>query len=342
MAFLIPFNARDPETAPHLAHMLPLWERLAYREEIADPFCSGPQWQLACQETFEPWRRIYVKSSANSLLVLAEMRDEHGNGLLMPLDSDWLFGTTLLGPESEDLLAEAMAELAVEYSPCLTVVYLSGLGKDACFADLARRFRKRCFFHLHNESVQCMASLAGGLDGFLSRRTAHHRAKIRRARRKAGAEGIVFERARPENPAKAIELYQRMLNVEEKSWKGIGHCGMTEEAPRQFYANLLRRTSKTDSARIIIANRDGMDVGFIFGSLGGGIYRGQQFSYDLDFASLSLGHALQFEMISWLCEEGIDRYDLGPCSGPGMQYKCHWIDEVRHIRTWALVQKPNF
>lgn len=339
MAFLIPYNARNPETAPALARILPLWERLAFGADLADPFCSGPQWQLSCQETFEPWRRIYLKSADNSLLVLSEMRDDQGNGILMPLDSDWLFGTTLLGPESPDLLEEALAELRQLYNPCLLVVYLSGIEENADFAAFARRFRKNCLFHLHNESVQCMASLAGGLDGFLSRRSAHHRAKIRRAWRRARSEGIVFERFNPENPALALQLYQRMLAVEERSWKGLGHCGMTEPAPRQFYANLLRRTSQTGMARIIIASRDGRDIGFIFGSIGGATYRGQQFSHDLDFARYSPGHVLQLEMIDWLCEEGLERYDLGPCSGPGMQYKCHWIDHVRPIRTWALVCK---
>ncbi len=323
MAFLIPHNARDPETAPALARILPLWERLAYGADLADPFCSGPQWQLSCQETFAPWRRIYLKSAANSLLALSEMRDDQGNGILMPLDSDWLFGTTLLGPESPDLLGEALAELRQQYNPCLLAVYLSGMEENAGFAAFARRFRKNCLFHLHNESVQCMASLAGGLDGFFSRRSAHHRAKIRRAWRKARSEGMVFERFNPENPALALQLYQRMLAVEERSWKGLSHCGMTEPAPRQFYANLLRRTSQTGMARVIIASRDGRDIGFIFGSVGGATYRGQQ-----------------FEMIEWLCEEGLERYDLGPCSGPGMQYKCHWIDHVRPIRTWALVCKP--
>ncbi len=258
----------------------------------------------------------------------------------MPLDSDWLFGTTLLGPESPDLLGEALAELRQQYKPCLLAVYLSGMEENAGFAAFARRFRKNCLFHLHNESVQCMASLAGGLDGFFSRRSAHHRAKIRRAWRKARSEGMVFERFNPENPALALQLYQRMLAVEERSWKGLSHCGMTEPAPRQFYANLLRRTSQTGMARVIIASRDGRDIGFIFGSVGGATYRGQQFSHDADFGRYSLGHVLQVEMIEWLCEEGLERYDLGPCSGPGMQYKCHWIDHVRPIRTWALVCKP--
>jgi CelD/BcsL family acetyltransferase involved in cellulose biosynthesis len=42
------------------------------------------------------------------------------------------------------------------------------------------------------------------------------------------------------------------------------------------------------------------------------VYRGQQFSFDEAWGGLSIGNLLQDQMIAWLCEQGVERYDMGP------------------------------
>ena len=52
-----------------------------------------------------------------------------------------------------------------------------------------------------------------------------------------------------------------------------------------------------------------------------------------------LGNLLQLEQIRWLCEEGADRYDMGP----QMDYKRHWTEittriEARLLRPKSIAQ----
>jgi len=44
---------------------------------------------------------------------------------------------------------------------------------------------------------------------------------------------------------------------------------------------------------------------------------------------------LQLEQIRWLCEEQMERYDMGPM----MEYKQHWTEQRRVVETWVLQRK---
>ena len=92
-------------------------------------------------------------------------------------------------------------------------------------------------------------------------------------------------------------------------------------------------------ARVIFARHEEKDIGFIFGGVARGIYRGQQFSYDTDWSRNSIGNTLQYEQITWLCEENILRYDMGPITGPRMEYKQHWTELVFPLESWILRHK---
>ena len=112
-----------------------------------------------------------------------------------------------------------------------------------------------------------------------------------------------------------------MLAVELQSWKGIAGRGMEQPGVTDFYRRMLRELSETAEARVIMARFEGRDIGFIFGGMLGKIYRGQQFSFVDDWAAGSIGNTLQAEQIKWLCEEGANRYDLGPLSCPPINGK---------------------
>jgi CelD/BcsL family acetyltransferase involved in cellulose biosynthesis len=130
-----------------------------------------------------------------------------------------------------------------------------------------------------------------------------------------------------------------MIKVELASWKGFGKCGMAEPGSKEFYDFMIKRLSMTRSGRVIFAQHEGKDIGFIFGGLAGRIYRGQQFSYDDKWKDYSIGNLMQLEKINWLCEEGIKRYDMGPVSGPKMGYKTHWTEKRSEIQAWLFVRR---
>lgn len=331
----------DRGQSPALADVLPLWEHLAASTGQADPFCCAPAWQLTFRETVTPGKRLFFHAVPGGLAVFTEFLAEGQRVFLTPPENGWLFGCPLLGSAAGDALAASLAAFDAAYPHAVPHLILSGIQpRGALAAMLLHRFGETYAFFRHGSSVQCAASLAGGVDGYLSRRSANHRAKLKKAGRRAAAAGVTFTRQMPATPDEGCALYARMQAVEAKSWKGLSRCGMGEAPAREFYAALVQRLAAGGKLRAIMAQREGEDIGFIFGGLCGLTYRGQQFSYAAGEQKLSLGNLLQLETLKWLCEEGVARYDMGPVTGPRMEYKRHWTEEDHEIQTWLMVKKP--
>ena len=279
---------------------------------------------------------MLAQSTEDSALVLAEAFLSSGQPLLTSLEAHWLFGCPLQGPDAIGLLAEALAVMSHSYGH-LPALLLGGIVPGSRRArELYACCESLFTIYLAGECIQGGASLEGGLDGFLSRRSANLRSKWRKSCRRAADRGVTFERSCPTDTAGADAVYTRMLAVERRSWKGVGHCGMTESPAREFYADMIRRLATRGTARVMFARHEDQDIGFIFGGMLGPCYRGQQFSYDAAWKDLSIGNLLQVEQIRWLCEEGAVRYDMGTASGEPMAYKMHWTEAHPTSQTWFL------
>ena len=237
--------------------------------------------------------------------------------------------------------------------------------------SLMAHFRRWYHFRPYAQPEQRSASLRGGMDGWLSRRSGNFRCKMKKARRRAQEQGIAYERHIPSSPDEANALYARMLDVESRSWKGAANSGISETPSREFYHAMMHRLAvgpQAGCARVMFATHEGRDIGFIFGSLSGGnltarpvlfspwgmpvssahradprnsVYRGQQFSYDQEWREFSVGDLLQFQQMEWLCEEGVARYDMGMSDDPRMAYKSHWAETVRQQETWIMLPKSS-
>jgi len=310
------------------------WNREAERSGQGDPFCCRTEWQLSIQEAFFPRRRLHLRESASGVLALAERKYPGLGPTLEPIDCLWLFGCPLLGEGATDLLEALLAERASQGQRSNLIV--SGVLPGEPLRDqILRSFHARYDIYRAKTVVVRSASLEGGLDGFLGRRSAVFRKRLRQAARRAESRGLVFERVVARNAAESDACFDRMLAVEKTSWKGIDRCGMSETESSRFYKALSRRLAVSGAGRAIFARVDERDVGFIFGGLAGPVYRGQQFSYDDAWSAASLGNLLQQEQLRWLEEEGILRYDMGP----EMEYKHHWTE----IRTamQVLLLRPK-
>ena len=317
------------------------WTKAALSTNQTDPFCSTPTWQLAFHEAFGPERRVLFKESDGNVLAFAETILSPEKIFITPLEPAWFFGCPLLGKDAVTLFVEALAAFHTLYAPTYPAILVSGIRPGGILAQRLLNAVGRSFnIYLYASSTQGAASLAGGVDGYLSRRSANHRGKLKKATKKAKNHGLYFERTVPRSAEEVHTIYARMLTVELSSWKGLGKCGMAEPGVKDFYAFMLRRLASSGSGRIIFARHDGKDVGFIFGGLSGKIYRGQQFSYVDDWKSFSIGNLMQLEKITWLCEEGIKRYDMGSLDDPRMQYKSHWTEKTISHQTW-LFKKPG-
>ena len=314
------------------------WNQSVSGISQADPFCCRTEWQLSFHEAMEPNRRLIYRETPGSAVVFAEQSGSYPGPLLVPVESNWMFGCPLLGPDAVDLLDDVLGQIesgsTTRRAPPAFVI--SGLRpRGTPLRQITTKFRSRFNLQSAGSSVLCSASLAGGLDGYLSRRSSSHRRGLQKQARRAAKSGIVFERHAPANKAEAEAIYGRMLAVESSSWKGIGKCGMTIQPSRDYYACMLRRLAVSGNSRVIFACHGKRDIGFIFGGLAGKVYRGQQFSYADDWENASIGNLLQIEQIRWLCEEGATRYDMGPLMG----YKRHWTEKRTVIETRVLKQK---
>ena len=331
------FRTAPPEPGDPLHR---LWLSAATTTNQADPFCCSPAWQLSFHAAFAPERRLFVETSAQSLIAFAETAVSPDNIYLTPIEPHWFFACPLLGKEAVSLLARSMVFFAGAYRPFFPKIIISGIRPGGVLSRrLIRDFADDFALYLHSVGIQSAASLHGGVDGYLSRRSGGHRSKLKKAARRANEQGVSFERVIPASAQEASATYARMLAVEERSWKGIGQCGMAEPPARQFYEILLQRLAGRKAARIIFARHEGEDIGFIFGGKAGNIYRGQQFSFSAQWGKYSIGNLMQMEQIGWLCEEGAKRYDMGPLDGPRMEYKSHWTEKAMEIQTWVLVPK---
>jgi CelD/BcsL family acetyltransferase involved in cellulose biosynthesis len=333
-------NAPEKPKPPHactlgsLDHPTSAWNRAAAATEQGDPFCCRTEWHISFHEAYGPRRPMHLCAHGDNVLAFAEQRYADLGIVLQSLESMWFFGSPILGEDAVPLLDAFLAHHAkTGFRPC---VLLSGLLPGSkLLRDLERTLGRRYQILPLEPRVQSSASLDGGLDGFLSRRSGSWRRNLKQAARRAAERGVTFERHAPRDPAEAAETYRRMLAVEWKSWKGLGKCGMEEPNSSQFYSTMLRRLAESGGGRVMFARHEGADIGFIFGGMAGANYRGQQFSYAEEWRKASIGNLLQVEQVRWLSEEGAVRYDMGPL----MDYKPHWTEQQITIERRVLVPK---
>jgi len=317
-----------------------LWNRLALSTPQPDPFCATTHWQLAFREAIDADRPFIVRHDGDGLVQFALHSLHDGRSALGPIERTWLFGCNAIGASAFYLLEELLSELRDGEETRTWPVGLSGLDpKGVVAVSLRSRFEHRYAFSLIKAGIQCAASLEGGLEGFLSRRSGNLRRNLRRYSTRAFERGVLFERHLPTSLEEAAVLFERLIAIEQASWKGIGKCGMDQPRMRRFYWAMLSRLARSGDARVMVSTHEGHDIGYIFGGLAGGLYRGQQFSFDDRYSEMSIGSLLQYEQIRWLCEEGVQRYDLGPLIGVSMEYKHHWTELHLPIEAWSMRQR---
>jgi hypothetical protein len=311
-----------------------LLNRLAGESGLADPLCSRSEWIFSFHKVIASHRKLLLRATADSVLTLASYDHPTIGPLLEPVEAHWFFGRPLLGPNAVELLGELLEEpVQKAIRPCVAI---SGLDLNAPLLSrllrlLMPRYEVGCLEPIHFRS----ASLRGGPDGFLSRRSRKFRSNLRRAVQRGKDACLEFERCDSRNSESALRTFKRMAAIEKTSWKGLENCGMTEEPYQTFYRSVYCQMAENRIARAIFVTKDGEDIGFVMGGVDGTSYRGQQFSFGAKWEPLSVGNLLQWEMIQWLCEEGISRYDLGSV----LDYKIHWseIDTPSHTLVW----RPN-
>jgi hypothetical protein len=298
-----------------------------------DPFCSRSAWTLSFHRAFGADRDLRACAGDASFALLARAHHPRLGPYLEPLESMWGLACPLLGPHAVELLEHALGAAAgAERGLPLMLLGLPPGGP--LLAALVRSLRLRYELRALPDSVRAVASLGGGLEGFLGRRSAAFRRNLRAGLRRLDPQAIRFEWLRP-TPAEVDALYARVLAIERLSWKAAAGSGVDSGAMADFYAAMWPRLARAGALRVLIARAGERDVGYLHGGRAGARFRGLQFSFDRGLRALSLGNALQWEAIRHLCAEGCERYDLGATA----PYKRRWAECSEPSR--ALLALPR-
>lgn len=304
------------------------------RTPAIDRFCSSAAWVIPAARALMPARASWIHRGDAGWV--AAMRGHHASGIayLEPLELAWGMACPLIGPDPVALAEEVAGLVAARRD--WNVMLVPGLAPDGVMLPaLLRALPPRLERRFGQSTVRHVASLDGGVDGFLGRRSRNFRKAMRASQRDAAAAGITFEHARVADAAGAAALYQRILAVEVRSWKGRDGVGIHQGPMNQFYAAMLPRLAAHGRQRTVFARHRDRDVAYCLGAVFDGEYRGLQFSFDADYARFSLGGLCQLTQIAELAEEGTRRYDLGQ----EMEYKRRWAEDVFETAMLVLVNR---
>ena len=295
-----------------------------------DRFCSSSAWVVSAAEALMPVRHPFVHRGETGYFAAALSRHPTGLVCVEPLELAWGLASPLVGPDPESIAGETSSLLAA--TPEWRVALIAGISRDAPLAAaldgaLPARWERR----IGQSTIRHVASLDGGVDGFLARRPRDLRKTLRRAERRARERGVAIEAIEATTRDAALALFDRVLAVETTSWKALEGVGLSDRAFAEFYRRMAVRLAVAGRLRAVIARHGEVDVAYALGAVFGGEYRGLQFSYAREFASLSLGSLCQLRQIEVLCAEGVTAYDLGT----DMPYKRRWAE--RQVETPLLV-----
>lgn len=288
-----------------------------------DRFCSSTDWIVPAHDSFHADHQAFVLPLDAGFVALSRGQASGLGVFYAALEAMWGLARPLVGEREEALGREAALALAADKTRW-NVLWLGGLVKDgALFKSLVQGLARHADLRLGPPTVRHQASLDGGFEGWLGRRSPLFRKRIRQARRGIIGAGLTLEWVDHRGGiADADALFRRIHAVEERSWKGLAGTGFVQGDMKAFYARMVPRLAARGALRVLFARAGDEDVAVCFGGLFGDTYRGLQNSFDDRFRDLSLGNAMQAETIARLGDDAVAWYDLGS----EMDYKSRWAE----------------
>ncbi|MDX2018666.1 MAG: GNAT family N-acetyltransferase [Deltaproteobacteria bacterium] len=301
----------------------------AFDEEVAasseiDQFCSSSFWVLPAAIELMPPRSPAITRGPQGWL--AFMRGEHpGSGrYLEPLESSWGLACPLIGRDTSNLV-QWFADVLERTRQDWDLTLLAGVPTGSLLLmNIAHHLGRRFRVLRHAQSARHLASLVGGQEGFLSRRSSNFRRSLQRSQVQARKAGLTFEHHWPTDVDEALALFARVQAVECTSWKGRDDVGIAAGSFGAFYRNMVPRLTRRQSLHVLFAKQGDKDVAFLLGGLFGDTFRGLQASFNESYRALGLGNLCQFEMLRRLPADVLF-YDLG---SSGLDYKARWAERT--------------
>jgi hypothetical protein len=307
------------------------FDRAVAHTPAIDHFCSSSDWILPASAALMPEREPWIHRADGHYWAFMRGETSEGVRYLEPLENMWGLACPVLGPREEELIA-GLATLCEAPTSEWSIMALAGVtpGSDF-FLGLVTEFADRFRLGLGPTTSRLLVDLQAGPEDFLQRRSKQFRRSMLRSQRDAHAAGISFVDASELDPQ---ILFQRIVEVEGRAWKGQSEVGIATGAMHDFYELMLPRLAARCAQRVLFAQDAGRDVAYILGGLLLGTYRGLQFSFDENYRKYGLGNLLQLEQIRRLCEESVQTYDLGT----HMDYKLRWSDREHQTVTLLVMR----
>lgn len=309
-----------------------------------DPWCSGPDWALSVSAGFAPrGKHLYLRSvNGHGFAMFGYYRNLEHNLLLSSIEPLWGFACPLFGPDIGALTAEVATEL--DQLPHWSMLMIPGLPPLPHPTTLAVSggLGRLGTISIGEGITRRVADLSGGYEAWLGNRGARFRRNLRLAERRAGERSLDIIDAAPDaddpgsgNDPGGGNVFDRLLAIEHKSWKGAEGSGMTSGEMSAMYRFMVDRLRHRRRLQVFVARLDDHDVGYILGGIRNRRYRGLQISYRSGYDDLSIGNLLQLHQIRHLCHHDLAHtYDLGMDFG----YKQRWADRAETSIT-VLVQR---
>lgn len=301
-----------------------------------DRFCSSTDWILPAAACFHPDATPVVVSVGNARFTFVRGVGSGFGAYLMPAEAVWALACPIAGPDWNEN-ASRFREWLLHRNPGCRVVLVAGVvaSTDAHWQlvdALAPHFRLRRI----DPVIRHAASLEGGEDGYLSRRTRKFRANLRRIQRRASEDGVAYEVVRPATSDALDAVYERALAIELESWKTRAGNGVALGPMKYFTHGVLANALDSgDAPFFVFALHEGKDIGYLHGAVRGTYFRGLQMSFHDDARVRSVGNLLQWRALRALIADGVLRYDLGS----SLPYKERWAEE-RTVTQGMLVVLP--
>lgn len=298
-----------------------------------DRFCSSSAWVLAAHDALMGERTPWVWRTEHGWLALARRLRADGGVVFEPLELAWGLASPLVGPAPGALARELLALVADD--PGWDAMLLAGLVEDgAADRALVRGLPPGWRWGRGTTTQRFIASLEGGVDGFLARRSRNLRKGLRASERAAAAAGLECVSLDPRTAPSIDDALRRIVSIERRSWKGKSGVGVDQGPMLAFYQKMSHALAPRGRLRLIVARADDRDVAFILGGVFAGEYRGLQFSFDDRYRHLGLGNLLQLRQVEALCAEAVGVYDLGTA----MPYKERWAETVVETRLLVIAR----
>ncbi len=236
-----------------------------------DSFCSSSTWGVSANYAFgDAGQVVHHQSESGSALFVWNTL------FLRPLESVWLLGSPLLGPSPSGLFRELRDDDSGRIPPWHAMI-LSGITMETPqWRELHCAITEDCALRWISSRNRNIASLQGGSDGFLSRRSPKFRTNLRRSVRRAADSGFEFKQYTLTTATDARVFFGILRDIEERSHKATTGNGILEEPMHSFVASVFGLTIERHGLRFIIAWRDGLPAGYIFGTVFMNMYRGLQ------------------------------------------------------------------